>query len=92
MDTAFPCSSMQHLDNGNCREIFQETCLQDKNVKSCVVYSGEKKEPYQLFTPRLYKSGTLCVPSVSVSPPRAGQQHTMQRYLGSQGNVGKLTR
>ena len=40
-----------------------------------------------------YKSGTLCVPSVSVSPPRARhQQHTMQRYLGSQGNVGKLTR
>ena len=37
----------------------------------------------------VYKSDSVCVASVSVSPPRAGlQQQTMQSYLGSQGNVG----
>ena len=69
MARTFPCS-MQHLDNGNCRKIFQETCLQDKNVQSRVAYSGEKKEPYQLFMPGQYKIGPLCVSPVYWWCPR----------------------
>ena len=76
MARTVPCS-VQHLDNGNCRKIYRETWLQE----CCVAYSGENKETIPTPLQWQYKSGTVCVASVSVSPPRAGPSSRQCRVI-----------